>query len=231
MIISTSPNYILCSKPLTKYKKKVKVAQNGLITTKFDLSKTDLPKVQKIKDKYENKTIVYFVGRHVSYKGIDYLIKASKLVKSDCVILIAGTGPQDKYLKSLHCDSRVHFLGRLSDDELRCYSHAADIFAFPSINKAEAFGIALAEAMYSGSVPVTFTIQGSGVNWVSIANETGEEVPLKNISAFAAAIDKIIYNPDLKKKYVKASKQRILDLFTTEKAVKAMLTAYRSLQI
>ena len=189
---------------------------------------TDIKK--EIKNKYGNKPIIYFVGRHIPYKGIDYLIKASQLIKNDCVILIAGTGPQDKYLKSLPCGKQVHFLGRLSDDDLRCYSHAADIFAFSSVTKAEAFGIALAEAMYCESVPITFTIQGSGVNWVSTANETGEQVPLKNISAFAAAIDKIISNPDLKKKYAKASKQRILNMFTTEKAVQAMLAAYHSLE-
>jgi len=230
MIISTSPNYIPYSKPLKKHKEKVKVAQNGLITSKFDLKETDIPKVKEIKNKYGNKPIIYFVGRHIPYKGIDYLIKASQLIKNDCVILIAGTGPQDKYLKSLPCGKQVHFLGRLSDDDLRCYSHAADIFAFSSVTKAEAFGIALAEAMYCESVPITFTIQGSGVNWVSTANETGEQVPLKNISAFAAAIDKIISNPDLKKKYAKASKQRILNMFTTEKAVQAMLAAYHSLE-
>lgn len=229
LIISTSPNYIPYSEQLTKYKKKVKVAQNGLITTKFDLKETDSPKVQKIKDKYGNKPIIYFVGRHIPYKGIDYLIKASLLVKNDCVILIAGTGPQDKYLKRLPCGNNIHFLGRLSDDELRCYSHAADIFAFSSVTKAEAFGIALAEAMYCESVPITFTIQGSGINWLSIANKTGEQVPLKDIPAFAAAIDKIISNPKLKTKYAKASKQRILDMFTTEKAVQAMLAAYHSL--
>ncbi len=229
LIISTSPNYIPYSEQLSKHKEKVEVAQNGLITSNFDLKETDCYKIQEIKKKYDNKPIVYFVGRHIPYKGIDYLIKAERFIQNDCVILIAGTGPEDNYLKSLPCSKRIKFLGRLSDDELRCYSHAADIFAFPSITKAEAFGIALAEAMYCKSVPVTFTIEGSGVNWVSLAGITGEQVPLKDVQAFAAAIDKLILNKELRFQYANAAYDRIMKFFTTEKAVEAMLTIYKSL--
>lgn len=227
LIISTSPNYIPYSEQLTKHKEKVEVAQNGLITSNFDLKEADYSKIQEIKTKYGNKPIVYFVGRHIPYKGIDYLIKADRFIQHDCVILIAGTGPEDSYLKSIPCSDRIKFLGRLSDDELRWYSHAGDIFAFPSITKAEAFGIALAEAMYCKSVPVTFTIEGSGVNWVSLKGKTGEQVPLKNIQAFATAIDKLLANKELRHQYAVAAKNRILELFTTQKAVEAMNTLYK----
>lgn len=230
LIISTSPNYIPYSKPLTQHKEKVIVAQNGLITSKFDLKEGDISKIKEIKNKYGNKPIVYFVGRHIPYKGIDYLIKSERYIKNDCVILIAGTGPQDKYLKSIPCSNRIKFLGRLSDDELRWYSHASDVFAFPSINKAEAFGIALAEAMYCKSVPVTFTIKGSGVNWVSLKGQTGEQVAIKDISTFGGAIDKILSNRTLKNKYATASRERVLEYFTEKKAVEAMQKAYKELE-
>lgn len=227
LIISTSPNYITYSKRLSQHKWKVKVAQNGLITSHFDLKESDKSKIQEIKNKYGNKPIVFFVGRHVPYKGIDYLIKADQYIKTDCVILIAGTGSEDSYLKSIPCSNRIKFLGKLSDDELRWYSHASDVFAFPSITKAEAFGIALAEAMFCESVPVTFTIEGSGVNWVSLKGKTGEQVALKDTSAFGEAIDKILSNKALKDKYATAARQRIMDYFTTEKAVEAVQKVYQ----
>ncbi len=229
LIISTSPNYIPFSKPLLQHEAKVKVAQNGLITTDFDLHKGEEADVENIKKKYGGKPIVYFVGRHIPYKGIDFLIKADEYIKSDCAILIAGTGPQDAYLKSMPCSDRVKFLGRLSDKDLRCYSHAADVFAFPSITKAEAFGIALAEAMYCKSVPVTFTLAGSGVNWVSLAGVTGEQVTLKDVKAFAAAIDKLLSDGELRRDYAEKSRHRILEHFTTAKAVEAMQEAYKTL--
>ena len=229
LIIATSPNYIEYSKPLLKHRDKVRVAQNGLITSDFNLQPGDEERIQNIKDKYRGKKIVYFVGRHIPYKGIDCLIKADQYIESDCVILIAGKGPHDKQLKKIPCSDRVKFLGRLSDEDLRCYSHAADIFAFSSVTKAEAFGVALIEAMYCKSVPVVFNIKGSGVNWVSIAGETGEEVPLKDIKAYAKAIDKILSDGNLQHKYAEAAYKRITENFTTEIAVSVMNDIYKSL--
>jgi len=229
LVISTSPNYIGCSEPLMKHINKVRVAQNGLITANFDLQPGDEHRIKQIKQEYEGKKMVYFVGRHIPYKGIDYLIKADAYIKSDCVILIAGSGPQDGYLKSIPHSGRLKFLGRLSDEDLRCYSHAADVFAFPSVTKAEAFGIALAEAMYCRSVPVTFTLEGSGVNWVSLKGQTGEEVPLRDTEAFAAAIDSILGDDALRNQYAEASYNRIIDNFTTYKAVEVVKNIYKEL--
>ena len=94
----------------------------------------------------------------------------------------------------------------------------SDIFAFTSCTKQEAFGIALAEAMYCGSVPVTFTIEGSGVKWVSVGGETGIDVPLGDVKAYAAAIDRLLTDKDLYIKYASASKERITRMFTSERS-------------
>ena len=112
--------------------------------------------------------------------------------------------------------SRIKFIGRIPNEYLRCYYFASDIFAFTSCTKQEAFGIALAEAMYCGCVPVTFTIEGSGVNWVSLKDETGIEVNLGNVKAYATAIDKLLSNKDLYYKYAIAGKDRIARMFTSE---------------
>ena len=123
----------------------------------------------------------------------------------------------------------MKFLGRLLDDTLRQYLYAADIFAFPSNTKAEAFGIALAEAMYCRCAPVSHVIDGSGVNWVSVGGETGIVVPLNDIKAFAGAIDTLIADDDLRLRYAEAARQRILENFTREKAVAVMSSIYSEL--
>jgi rhamnosyl/mannosyltransferase len=115
---------------------------------------------------------------------------------------------------------RVKFIGRIPNEYLRCYYYASDIFAFTSCTKQEAFGIALAEAMYCGSVPVTFTIEGSGVNWVSVKDQTCLEVPLGDVEAYAAAIDKLLGDNDLYMQYATAGKERISKMFTSEKSNK-----------
>ena len=218
LIMATSPNYIHPSSPIYAYRQKIKVIPNGIIKSDFQWKLGDETTVEDIRRMYNHKKIIFFVGRHATYKGINYLIEAEKYIKSDCVILIGGRGPETERLKKSTRSERIKFVGRIPNEYLRCYYYASDIFAFTSCTKQEAFGIALAEAMYCGSVPVTFTIEGSGVNWVSVNGQTGEEVPLGDVKAYAAAIDKLIRKKDLYYKYASAGKDRIVDMFTSEKS-------------
>ena len=229
LIVATSPNYIHPSSPIYPFKEKTDVVQNGMITADFDKREGDDEKIAAIKAKYGNKKLLLFIGRHIPYKGIDWLIDIEKMVKSDCQFIIAGQGPMTKRLKARTTSPRITFTGRLSTDELRCYTHAADIFTFTSNTKAEAFGIALAEAMYCRCVPVVFHLEGSGVNWVSQKGVTGEEVPLGDLQAYANAIDSLLSNPDKMQQYAEASHQRVVDMFTDEKAVCQMKKIYHQL--
>ena len=218
LILATSPNYIHPSSPIYKYRDKAKVVPNGIIRKDFLWRPGDEKIIEEIRHKYHNKKIVFFVGRHAPYKGINYLIEAEKYIQSDCIILIGGRGPETERLKAMTNSDRIKFIGRIPNEYLRCYYYASDIFGFTSCTKQEAFGIALAEAMYCGSVPVTFTIEGSGVNWVSIKNETGLEVPLGDVKAYAAAVDKLLSDRDLYMKYATAGKERIIQMFTSERS-------------
>ena len=83
--------------------------------------------------------------------------------------------------------------------------------------------------MYCGSVPVTFTIDGSGVNWVSVNNETCIEVPLGDVQAYAAAIDKLLTDNDLYMQYATAGKERISKMFTSEKSNKEADAIFRGI--
>jgi len=229
IICSTSPNYVPDSQPLQRFIDKVRVAQNGLITERFNIQEGDEEKIRQIRERYKGRKIVFNCCRHIPYKGLDNLIKADALIQGDCVILIGGKGPIDRELKALPRSDRVHFLGRLMDDALRQYLYAADIFAFPSNTKAEAFGIALAEAMYCRCASVSYSIKGSGVNWVSIDKETGIVVPLNDVKALAGAIDTLIADDDQRLRYAEAARQRIVENFTKEKAVAVMSGIYEKL--
>lgn len=218
LILTTSSNYIHPSSPVYNYRDKIKVVPNGIKTSDFELSEEDKSKIEKIREKYGNKRIIFFVGRHVKYKGIDYLIRAERYIKSDCIVLIGGSGPETDALKKMVDSDRIKFLGRIPDEELKSYYSAADIFGFTSVTKQEAFGVALAEAMYCKCVPVTFTIEGSGVNWVAVKGETCEVVPLRDEKAYAAAIDRLLTDKALHQRYAEAGRKRIEDMFTCEKA-------------
>lgn len=228
-IVVTSPQYRDGSKPLQPFLDKVRVVPNAIDEGVLKPRMYDEFRIHAIKSRYHNKPIVFFVGRHIEYKGLPYLIEAEKYVNSNCVFVIAGDGPLSEELRKLCQSQRVHFIGRLTDEELRLYHYAADVFAFPSITKNEAFGVALAEAMYCYTPAVTFTIPGSGVNWVNLNGETGIEVPNRDSVAFASAIDRLITDKHLASKYAFAAHQRVVDNFTIPKMMEKMNAVYSDL--
>lgn len=213
-ILVTSPLYLQGSIPLFAYKDKVVVIPNMISLDKMNLNGCT-GEIDKLKRKY-GKRIVFFMGRHVPYKGIEYLIEAEKYISSDCVILLAGSGPLTEKLKRKNHSERIKFIGKISDQEIKIYMSAANVFAFPSITKNEAFGVALAEAMYCRAVPVTFTIEGSGVNWVSLKGMTGLEVKNRDAEAFGKAINQLLVDDDLRNSLAENAYKRVLDMFTME---------------
>lgn len=229
LVVVTSPIYRDASVPLQPFKDKVKILPCAIDEDNFILRNGDMEKIEAIKRKYGNKPIVFFVGRHIQYKGLPHLIEAEKFVKSDCVFVIAGSGPLTEELKTRCHSSRVRFVGRLSDEDLKLHHYAASVFAFPSITKNEAFGVALAEAMYCGTPAVTFTIPGSGVNWVSLNGETGIEVPNCDSEAFAQAIDKLLTDKGLSKKYAENGIKRVKENFTIPVMTANMEKYYKEL--
>ena len=96
--------------------------------------------------------------------------------------------------------------------------------------KNEAFGVALAESMYCYTPSVTFTIPGSGVNWVSPNNVTGLEVPNGDVQAFANAIDRLLLDEDLARRYAEAGHRRVVENFTIHHMIESMERCYREIE-
>ncbi len=214
-VIATSPNYIEGSEFLPSFREKCVVIPNCAADSRVTLSDAEKARAEELKMQYRDKCLLFAVGRHVPYKGMEYLVRASKLLNDDYAVCIGGEGELTPSLKELaKGDEKVHFLGRLPDSELKAYLAAADIFCFPSVTKNEAFGIALAEAMSFAKPSVTFTIAGSGVNYVSLNGVTGIEVPNGDVEAYAKAIETLKEDKLLRVKYGKAAREREQELFT-----------------
>lgn len=229
-IMVTSPNYRDSSLPLQPFKEKVDIVQSAIDEELFVKQSSDENRISEIKQLYNGKPIVFFVGRHIQYKGLPYLIEAEKYVKSDCVFVIAGKGPLTEELKSSNHSDRVKFIGKVSDDDLRCYLYASRVLAFPSITKNEAFGLSLAQGMYCKCPAVTFTIEGSGVNWVSINNETCLEVSNGDAEAYAEAIDRLVVDDELHSRLANAGYERAKSLFVLPKEIEACQECYGKLE-
>lgn len=191
-ILATSKIYAERSDTLNKFLNKVFVVPN-IVETEFldNITQDDKKQINEIKMNYSGKKLIFSIGVHREYKGLKYLIEAAQYLSDEYEIVIAGSGPLSDNLKQQASAlnlKNVHFIGRISDEEKKIYLWASDIYAFPSITKNEAFGIALAEALYCGLPAVTFTIEGSGVNFVNKDGVTGIEVHDFDAKKYAQAL-------------------------------------------
>ena len=213
-VIATSPNYVEGSPWLQSVKEKCVVIPNCINTERMEITEQVKERAKEIRKENEGRTICLSVGRHTEYKGFSYLIQASELLDDSFRFYITGEGELTEELKRLaEGNKRIVFTGRLDDSEMKAYLLACDIFCFSSITKNEAFGLALAEAMYYRKPAVTFTIPGSGVNYVCLNGEDGIEVPNRDTKAYAEAIKKLSNNKELRERYGENGYRRVSENF------------------
>jgi len=122
------------------FESKTVLIRNGVDTSKF------YPPESKILPRYSR---LIFVGRPEPEKNPDHILKISKLVKNQ-IIIIGGT--QDEFSKFGHISKNVRIIG--ITDEIEKYYRQADIFIQTS--SSEGLSNALLEAMASGNVPITY---------------------------------------------------------------------------
>lgn len=135
-----------------KYPNKFREIPFGIDTSRFT------PSSQKENNKIKKILFVGGLDKAHYFKGIDILLKAvSELGIKNYELGIVGDGDlksqYEKQAKKLDITDKVKFLGKVSDEELPGVYQQTDLFILPSINKNEAFGLVLLEAMASG-VPV-----------------------------------------------------------------------------
>lgn len=100
---------------------------------------------------------VGFLGRIVEEKGLEYLVAGFRELGPQARLLIggdfaavAGGSVVDRVRAAIGDDPRVRLLGFVPDDRLADFYASLDVFALPSVNSLEAFGIAQVEAMMLG---------------------------------------------------------------------------------
>jgi len=137
---------------------------------------------------------VGFLGRIVEEKGVEYLVEAFRTIADpDARLLIAGEGERiagggvaDRVRARAAGDERIRFLGFLPDEAIADLYASIDVFALPSVNALEAFGIVQAEAMLSG-VPVVAS-DLVGVRIPVTTTGFGALVPPRDAEAIARAL-------------------------------------------
>jgi glycosyltransferase involved in cell wall biosynthesis len=223
VIIGTSAAYIEHSPALQPFLDKCVVIPRMIDTSRLVPRSTRL---DQIRWRYGDKPLLLFVGRHLPHKGLECMMDAVKRVTHDCRVIVGGEGPLTPRLRRDHLSERIHFAGHIPHDDLAAWYTAADIFLFPSTTRDEVFGVALAEAMWCGTPAVTFTIPGSGVNWVSLNGHTGIEVDNGNRDQLAAAIDHLLSHDDMRREYGFNARRRVEYYMTPDRVAKKLEEIY-----
>jgi glycosyltransferase involved in cell wall biosynthesis len=144
----------------------------------------------------DDASVVLFVGgldRAHAFKGVGNLLQAVAQLDAKTHLLVVGDGDlraeYEERARGLGIDRRTHFLGRLDDTSLVDAFRSADVFAFPSTNAAEAFGLVALEAQACG-VPVVAS-DLPGLRTVVRQNETGLLVKPGSVEELASALYRV----------------------------------------
>jgi glycosyltransferase involved in cell wall biosynthesis/peptidoglycan/xylan/chitin deacetylase (PgdA/CDA1 family) len=177
---------------------KTKLIMPGVDTKQFTFS--SLP---------SNSKIVTFVGRvelSSKWKGIEYLLQAISFVINDIpdikLEIIGGGDAIEYYQKqaeALGIKKSVKFFGYQTGQDLIDAYQRSSVVVLPSTSEAESFGMVLIEAMASGRPVIGSDI--GGIAYVIDNQKNGLLVPPKNPEALAKAINLILGNKELAKKY------------------------------
>ena len=156
-----------------------------------------LPEIDE-RPKIGGKHIVA-MGRLTHQKGFDILIRAFAMLGDshpDARLTIWGKGPDEQPLRALAGEldvaDRVELAGYTERPAEALVQ--GSVFAFPS--RFEGFGLALAEAMGLGLPAVASDCVG-GPGEIIEEGVSGLLVPVEDVDALAAALDRILSDPEL----------------------------------
>lgn len=223
-LVATSPNYYESSETLQNYKDKVEVVPLGLVD--FSEDKIDQREQKSLLAKI-NKPFFLFLGVPRKYKGLKYLIDATKKLKQSHTVVVAGDGGFKKncveYAESVGSQN-IKFLGHVSSEEKAILLKNCVAVILPSTLRSEAFGLTLVEGAMFGK-PLICTEIGSGMSYINQHQKTGIVVKPSNSKELAEAMDFYVDSPASVILHGKASRERYEELFEVSK----MLNSYDQL--
>jgi glycosyltransferase involved in cell wall biosynthesis len=180
----------------------------------------------------EGKRVLVFTGRLVPHKGVNVLLEALRELPEDVVLVVVGAGPRLSNLKGLarrlDVVERVRFCANVTDTDLPRYLALGDVFVFPSQNRLEGFGLAVAEAMAVGLPAVVADMPG-----VREVIEPGVEGLLAEpllASDIAAKIRTVLDAPDLGRRMGAAARRRAEARYGAPTVAGQLLNVYAGLR-
>lgn len=209
--------------------KKRKIVYNGYDTNLFKVKEVSRKEVLAKFGIYDiPDNIVFFAGKLAHFKGVDILLKATKIyenqMKEKTMTLIAGNGILYEELKKLRDFlklKRTFFLGHVNQEQLGDLFNIADVSTVPS--RTEPFGLVAIEALACGT-PVVGTNQGGLLDFINA--DIGALVDVEDDIGLAEAIVNELIRPD-KKERKKRAQEYAINNFSWDKTIKEVEKIYQ----
>lgn len=196
-IIATSSPYLDASLALRPWRDRCEVIPLGLDPSRLRVP-TDDSLVWAEQTWGGQGSRVLTIGRLTYYKGHEVLIRALARVP-EARGLIVGEGEYrtrlEGVIQELALGDRVRLLGYQREEQLAALLSTCDLFCLPSLERTEAFGLVLLEAMRYGKPILVSDIPGSGAPWVVAQASNGLRVPPGDAEALAHAMNGMFANP------------------------------------
>lgn len=218
---------------------KIRVCWNGVDPEKYDPKKVSKEEIKKLRSKYgikENENMIFFIGRLVTVKGVDKLVKAMPNVLDDfpnSKLLILGVGDMEFGLKDLAkklgIEDKVRFRTEfISEPERIKHYAAADCVVLPSTY--EPFGIVCTESMSMEKPTVVGARGTNGFREQIIPSgdkQNGYHINPHDPSDIAWGIKQVFQDKKKSELMGKNARVRVLEEFSWNKVAERTLDIYR----
>lgn len=174
--------------------------ESVVIPNGIDIARFSAPDLQPLPQFDDGKANILFVGRLDERKGFRHLLRAFPHIQEKFpavrLIVVGAFDQSDKtpfvrYART-HNLKDIHFVGRVSPEELPRYYRTATIFCAPSTG-SESFGIVLLEAMAAGVPIIASDIPG--YRGVLEDEHAGLLIPPNDEQALARAAIELLQSP------------------------------------
>ena len=160
-------------------------------------------------------------------KGMRYLLEAmAKLLPSypDLQLLMVGNiregSEVDQLVAQLKLREHIVTVSGISTEQLVHFYNEAEVAVVPSVY--EGFGLPAGEAMACG----TALVSTDGGALPEVTGDAAMSVPVRDSVALAKAIDTLLADAKLRRRYELAGRQRMEDIFCWQRAAGQMLDYY-----
>lgn len=229
-IIVTSPPYLTASEPLRRWQHKCAVIPLGIVP--------DLPAMAGHPPHWQAEGLkLLSIGRLAHYKGFETLIRAISGSRN-LQLIIAGQGECLDALQALVRGStapgtlpNVQLVGEVSEDDKHQLLGSCEAFCLASIERTEAFGMVLLEAMAHAKPCVVSQLPGSGMSWLISSSAAGlSHLPPGDASAWRATLEQLAHQTEELRQWGQQGRQALVTRFSIGACAAAIARQYRMAQ-